>query len=131
MSLFKRVNMISHSGIPLDWKIDCDGLSDEDIETLAWIIANRFTFNVVEGIPNGGKMIEKALSEYCNPESDVLLIVDDVLTTGHSMEAERRLMISRGWKEDKIQGVVIFARGKCPNWVAPVFSMAKVLLKYC
>lgn len=49
------------------------------------------------------------------------VIVDDVLTTGESME-EMRLHYS-----SRTIGVVLFARGKCPDWVTPIFSLCSDL----
>ena len=46
-----------------------------------------------------------------------MLIVDDVLTTGASMEHERARCSGR------TIGVVLFARGPCPEWIHPVFRM--------
>ncbi|KKL20362.1 hypothetical protein LCGC14_2456230, partial [marine sediment metagenome] len=48
--------------------------------------------------------------------SSTLLIVDDVLTTGASMEKQR------AGRTNTI-GAVIFARGDCPAWVKPLFAM--------
>jgi hypothetical protein len=47
------------------------------------------------------------------------LIVDDVLTTGASMEAARAKL----WPGSLPLGVVIFARGPCPDWVWPIFRL--------
>ena len=46
------------------------------------------------------------------------LIVDDVFTTGSSIEKER----IRSTRRDQI-GVVIFARNPTPAWVHPIFTM--------
>ncbi len=119
MSLFERKEFTGHSGGKLDFKIECDDLSDDDIETLAYIISNRFKFSSVSGIPTGGIRLEKALKQYVdNDDNYPHLIVDDVLTTGQSMIEE--------YKKDKIRntiGVVIFARGAPPQWVYPIFKM--------
>ena len=42
MPLFSNKEFISHSGIKLPFKIDCNFLSDDDIRCLAEIIKNKF-----------------------------------------------------------------------------------------
>jgi hypothetical protein len=118
--LFKAGKFKSHSGLELDWKIDCDALTDEDIECLASIIASRFKFRYVYGIPEGGIRLEKALWQYASVDSSSLLVVDDVLTTGKSMNA-LKARYNSGLR--KMIGVVIFARGPCPEWVTPIFQL--------
>lgn len=103
----------AHSGDVLDFKIECDALTDEDFSSLASIIAKRFRFGDVEGIPRGGIRLATALQPYVSVGPT--LIVDDVLTTGHSMENARRAVTDRG--------VVIFARGPVPDWITPVFTL--------
>jgi len=112
MTLFKRGDFQLHSGELSSWKIDCDALTDEDIETLARLIADRFTFGFVEGIATGGWRLAKALEKWVT--TGKLLIVDDVLTTGASMEEQRA--------GREAVGVVIFARGVCASWITPMFS---------
>ncbi len=117
MNLFQNKKITSHAGLVLPFKIECDALTREDIETLADIISRHYTFNKVYGVPRGGLRLAAALEKYCSPEGDIL-IVDDVLTTGSSMEEARR----RIGKEAR--GLVIFARGKCPEWVSCIFQLA-------
>ena len=38
MSIFKKGVFTSHSGVDLLWKIDCDDLTDQDLDTLAYSI---------------------------------------------------------------------------------------------
>jgi len=106
-----------HSGQESFFKIDCDALSDEDIRALALLIADRVAFSEVVGVPRGGLRLAEALECFAIPMNEpVLLIVDDVLTTGGSMEAWRA-------GRDAI-GFVIFARGDCPSWVKALFTLA-------
>lgn len=119
MSLFDHAPFIGHTGRKLEWKIDCDALTNSDIETLAWLIARRVSFSDVHGIPNGGLRLAAALRPYRTDTSDFLLIVDDVLTTGGSMEAALKEL-----KPPNAAGIVIFARGPCPAWVSALFSLA-------
>lgn len=109
--MFVRQNFVSHSGLNLDWKIECDDLSNGDIETLAYVISKKVTFGSIYGIPRGGRRLANALQKYCT--TGPRLLVDDVLTTGGSLEAVR---------QPGDLGVVIFARGPCPDWVIPLFT---------
>ena len=107
------------SGALSYWKIDCDALSDADIETLALMLVEQLpTFGAVEGVPQGGLRLTEALRA-CPMRDDAagrpLLIVDDVLTTGASMERYRA--------GRNAIGAVIFARGLCPAWITPLFQM--------
>jgi len=118
VSLFKNEPFFSHAGIKLLFKIECDVLDDEDVETLAAIVSRKFTFGRVYGVPRGGLRLAAALEKFRSPGGKTL-IVDDVFTTGTSMEEARREMGA-----DSI-GIVIFARGKCPPWIHPIFRLAE------
>jgi hypothetical protein len=115
--LFKFGWFASHSGFQLPWKIDCeDGLRDEDWNALASIVAGKFGFSDVYGIPRGGTKFARALAPFCEPGYPTL-IVDDVLTTGRSFEDARQRFSAN------CIGVVVFARGRCPDWVWPIFTV--------
>jgi len=119
MNLFKLGDFILHSGQKSYWKIDCDALTTEDWVTLARIVYESVgKFRKAIGIPIGGLKLAKALKSYqfSNPEYPIL-IVDDVLTTGKSMERLRQEI------NDKCIGVVVFARGECPDWITPLFKV--------
>ena len=66
MSLFIREDFISHAGLPLTWKVECDALTDNDYEALAKIVSEKLTFRDVKGIPRGGIPFEKALKPFLN-----------------------------------------------------------------
>ena len=120
MNVFQLGDFKLHSGHKSKWKIDCDVLTDEDYETFAWIVSKelKIKFHKVKPIPRGGNRFGKALKKYESRSWDIhTLIVDDVLTTGKSFEEIRRKEV------ENILGVVIFARGKCPDWVIPIFQM--------
>lgn len=104
-----------HSGSPSDFKIECDALTDEEIETFAFLVSKKFTFGSVIGIPCGGWPIANSLQKYCTRFAGARVLVDDVWTTGESMELARQY--------DTDIGVVLFARGPCPAWVRPVFQL--------
>lgn len=107
----------SHSKFQLPWKLDVDALEDHDISSLAKIIAWKFAFSHVIGIPRGGVRLAEACAKYVESGFPTL-IVDDVLTTGRSM-----IKVHDEVGENTTIGVVIFARGPCPNWVWPIFSV--------
>ena len=121
-SLFRVGDFTLHSGDKAQWKIDCDALTDSDIEALAKMICEQVRpFTRVMGIPRGGMRLAKALEPFCAPPESCagVLIVDDVLTTGTSMEQARTVR-----SEALVQGAVIFARGECPEWIVPLFQMS-------
>lgn len=104
-----------HSGAFTPFKIDCDALTDKDIEAAAFMLAPLLPpFGAVEGVPRGGLRLAAAMERY--KTSGRLLIVDDVLTSGRSMESHR--------DRRDANGAVIFARGPCPIWIQPLFRMA-------
>lgn len=111
--LFVKGNFKSHAGLDLDWKIECDSLTNDDIATLAYLIGTRLKFGAVIGIPRGGSKLALALQSFRT--KGPVLIVDDVLTTGTSMNKMKA-------KYPDAVGVVIFARGVCPDWIMPVFQ---------
>ena len=124
--LFKSGDFKSHSGLDLSWKIECDALSDSEWFTIKKMIMEHTPpFRKAVGVPEGGIKLGSLLNEHATGnEEDPVCIVDDVLTTGESMEyflsqyqRNRRLMpfMAIGW--------VVFARGPCPHWVRALFQM--------
>lgn len=118
-NLFVRQEIILHSGDKSDFKIECDALSNDDWQCLAYLISKMVRFRYVWAIPTGANKLGIFLLKYLEDDENLpTLIVDDVFTTGRSMEEARSQM-----KGDVI-GVVVFSRGKCPNWITPIFQMA-------
>lgn len=79
-----------HSGAVSPYKVECDALMWEDWGTLADLIAAQVPFSAVEGVPTGGIKLALCLAQYAQPGSaHPLLLVDDVLSTGASMEQQR------------------------------------------
>jgi len=122
--LFKSIDFKSHSGLDLSWKIEMDVLSDSEWFTIKkMIIELTPPFKEAVGIPTGGSKLGDLLNEHgTGKEDDPICIVDDVLTTGESMEyfltqyqRNRRPFTAIGW--------VVFARGQCPGWVTSLFQM--------
>lgn len=113
----------SSAGLVLPWKVDCDMIKDGDIKTYAAMIATKFHFQKVYFVPTGGKRLADALQEYIKPDGKVL-IVDDVLTTGKSMEEARNALLEKGLKADDIEGVVLVSRTSIiHDWIYPIFTL--------
>lgn len=137
VNLFQLGDFTLNSGAKSRWKLECDALSDGDIEALAVMIRQMVgPFAAVSGVPRGGVRLAEALEKFRNidPKDGTLivgsvlplpfLIVDDVLTSGGSM---RRFAAGLDAPPGNIVGAVIFARGRCPAWVKAVFQMPKTL----
>lgn len=104
----------AHSGQELTWKIECDSLSDDDIRGIAFALSQVLpTFGSVEGVPRGGLRLAEAMRQYAT--TGALLIVDDVCTTGGSLE------VYRAGRE--AIGAVIFNRGELPDWCDALFEV--------
>ena len=127
-TLFKSIEFVAHAGDILDFKIECDALSDESIATIAKYIASRTSFGMVEGISkNGcrrtGCRLADALEPYAKPDAPFnILIVDCVLTTGNSMEQAKATYLPEVHEAD-ILGWAIFARTEPATWINAVFRM--------
>jgi hypoxanthine phosphoribosyltransferase len=126
VSLFQSGNFTAHSDTILPFKIECDALSDDEIHLLAELalrLLSTTTFSSVIGIPRGGVRFADAVrSNVSITKTAPILLVDDVLTTGQSMEDAANSVESR-----IVFGIVIFARGPCPHWIKPIFSLNKQL----
>ncbi len=114
-SLFELRRTTLSSGIVGGWRINFELLLDADVLTFATLIEQRVgLFGKVEGVPTGGDRLGECLRRWLHPTSDVLLIVDDVLTTGGSIRRQRNGRKAVGW--------VVFDRSKefgmeRPRWV--------------
>lgn len=128
-NLFRNGTFKLHSGETSNFKIECDALSTDDLVAIVRLIAGKYDFRNVFGIETGGELLGAMLRKHNNRNSDTYLIVDDVLTTGNSMEHAKKLLFKRIMPSImKIQGIVIFARGKCPDWIIPIFQMDDTFL---
>ena len=117
--LFKSINFKSHSGLNLSWKIEMDALSDAEWFTIKKMIMEVTPpFREAVGIPRGGVKLGDLLNEHATgKEGDPVCIVDDVLTTGRSMEEYAK-------KYDNVIGWVIFSRTRLhSDWITPLFEM--------
>lgn len=120
--LFKFGDFDLHSGDKSDWIINCEALTDEDLETLAVVGARLLRpFGCVVGIPNGGTRFAKAMCGHRSGSIDNLLIVDDVMTTGNSISQAW----DKSWNNDgTLQALVIFSRTDDIHlhWVQRIFQ---------
>ena len=123
--LFQWGRFKSAAGLDLDWKIECDTLTKADWLCIAAVGARRLPpFGKVIGVPNGGLALADALEHfrsppYQKPLSKVLLVVDDVWTTGKSM----REFVGKENPWEEWYGYVAFARGVTPH---NVLSFARI-----
>lgn len=126
---FKRIQL--HSGAWSDWKIECDALSDEEINLFAHLIACDAAFCRVYSVPTGGDRLAAALQKHCMDEKTMnfpsVLIVDDVLTTGDSIKLRKFDLVNElreeGMEHFVIMGAVLFSRTRSyPRWVRPLFT---------
>jgi hypothetical protein len=107
-----------HSGGESRYKIDLDGLGGGDWECLAYMLAERLPpFRSVDGIPRGGLALATMLERHTAPRATLSLIVDDVCSTGGSLNERRRATAFPSL------GAVVFARGPVPDWVLPLFRL--------
>ena len=79
-------------------------------------------FRKAVGIPRGGVKLGNLLDVHgTGKKEDPICIVDDVLTTGESMNEFKRI---KQWREPKKYiGWVVFARTPPPDWVNVLFQM--------
>ncbi len=121
-SLFQLGDFSLSSGGRTNWKIDCDYLTDPDLEAIA-AVAHQFLPVYKEVVPvppsrglvDNAERIAKAMRWYVQAHG-FTLIVDDVFTTGASME---RCRLEVGTHSI---GFVVFARGRPPSWIIPMFQ---------
>lgn len=130
-TLFRWGGFRSSAGNMLPFKIECDALTDEDIHCIANVIASQTTFRAVYSVPTGGDRLGLALHPFQHPDdTNRIIIVDDVLSTGRSMESAKErvneLLKNMGVEfEGEIIGWVIFARTKPPDWINAMFTLGE------
>ena len=123
MSLFVKKTFVMHSGDIGHYKIEFDAMTDDDVEALAYMIAESTAFSEVVGVPSyNGNRLAEALRPYAK-NHPAILIVDDVLTTGASMN-QTRDQAKEFYGDIPIIGVVVFARQRpTESWIRPLFQM--------
>jgi hypoxanthine phosphoribosyltransferase len=109
IDLFQKINFISHAGLPLTWKIECDAISPDEWVALAHIIREYEPRNwrAAVGIPRGGVALGKALDKYSTQNiDDPVLVVDDVYTTGKSFQD----YVAENYPNEEVLQWCVFAR---------------------
>jgi hypothetical protein len=118
MNIFIKQNAKLDTGETLPITIDCDALTDADYACIAQVIGSKLQFKKVVAASSGGVKLEKALEKCCvEDDTYATLICGDVLTTGATMKNKKSEL-----NDHNVIGVVIFAVGKCPEWVLPIFT---------
>lgn len=96
--LFEFGWFTSHAGLHLPFKIDCDALTDDTLRGIAKMLRWKFAFSEVHAVPSdetlprtpaGPRLARILREEFTLVAGYPPLIVDDVLTTGMSMEEAR------------------------------------------
>ena len=119
--LFKAGYRRLSSGVESHWKVECDSLTREDWAVLAVIAMEQFDlrFCSAKGVPTGGFPFAAALQSYRTSYVPCpYLVVDDVLTTGNSIQREREKLGIHN-----TIGLVAFARGPLPDGVHAVWHL--------
>lgn len=124
--LFQIGDFTLASGAKSRWKIECDALSPHDWAGLA-AMAMQFlpAFGRVAGVPRGGLPFADALRRHATPGSPLVLVAEDVCTTGGSISRYAQIVLNEtpGLVAGRILGVCVFARDRYPHWVTPLFRM--------
>ncbi len=123
MSLIQLGNIVLHSGATSYFKLVADAFIYDNLDGLVLLICQMVgPFSSVEGVPQGGLRLAEALRPFTGGDGPHL-IVDDVLTTGGSMEIVRGSYLASRPEGTTAVGAVVFARGQCPPWVKPLLQM--------
>jgi hypothetical protein len=132
--LFQTGTFKLAAGQESDYKIECEALGDEDWAGLAHIAVKILPpFHQVTGVPRGGFPFAQALRAHVTEppfdEPPVLLVADDVWTTGRTMKRYKTQYVTThiattGQRYSKVVGIVAFARCAIDGWVRAVFYMA-------
>jgi len=125
-NLFQMGKFQLHSGQESDFKINCDALTWRDWRTLAHLTNKMLpqAFGSIVQIERGGWYFGNAMSQYIVKGMKNVLIVDDVFTTGASMEEARNKVLEEGFPFIRdVFGAVVFARNPVPSWILALFQM--------
>lgn len=126
LTLFNFGDVQLHSGKRSNFKIDCDDLTQDDLNSIAALVAPQLPpFSKCVGIPFGGTRLAVAFGKYAQGEAFPTLIVDDVLTSGSSMLEYKNLIIVPPI------GFVIFSRTSLNtpelDWIKCLFQAPEFL----
>ena len=125
--LIERGDFKLHSGYVSSWRINAEALDEATLEAIVQTAVGVLRpFGRVVGIPRGGIRIAEVFKRYVQSDDypHRTLIVDDVLTSGRSMEQERKSRLqSRIQTQPTVEGFVLFARTQdLPIWVRAFFT---------
>lgn len=120
-NLFYFGDFTLHSGEKSNFLIDVNALSDEELTAVAqYALGFLSPYRWVVPILQGGLRFANALAPFADKNSQSVLIVDDVYTTGKSMEEALRIL--DGYPHP-VWGVVLFSRAAAtPNWIYSCFT---------
>lgn len=126
---------VLHSGLKSNFKLIADQFIEDNLEELVYLIKEVVgPFRSVEGIPAGGTRLAEALIPHTVssgmgvPFRNLHLIIDDVMTTGGSMERARQQHRGQGPAgRPGIIGVVVFTRISPPPWIRAIFTLPSEL----
>lgn len=123
MGMFQVGEFILASGKKSNFKIDCDILTVDDWASLAeFVVPSLPRFGGVIGIPSGGWKFAEALYKHRTAYAPIILLVDDVWTTGKSMKVYVP-------QDTEWHGVVLFSRAETvPHNVTVLFHLNHKLL---
>lgn len=108
-----------NSGRWSSYKIECDHLSDAEVQAACALLAEVLPpFGWVSGVPTGGDRLAEAMKPFASDDRGPLLIIDDVWTTGGSVERHR----SGFGAIPTVVGVLI-ARGPTPPDVTALLTL--------
>lgn len=109
--------------------IDCDALTDDDLDTLAKLVSDNVYYDSVIGIPKSGERFAEKLEQYTNEISfshgglPTVLIVDEVVTTGKSFQD---VIPTIPYAHSRIICLAIFSTSnpkKIPSWINCLFQL--------
>ncbi len=126
MSLIQLANFTLSSGSKSSFKLVADQFIEENLEGLVHLIKHLVgPFSSVFGVPRGGLRLAEALKSFAGQDG-LMLLVDDVLTSGRSMERLKQQVFGERVAPPCV-GAVIFARGAVPSWIKAVFQLPEEL----
>lgn len=140
MSIFKNQRVHKADGRVLPFVIDCDDMTDAELGIFAKMIIDRYPdfADVIHPNSHYGSVAPRLAKAICElrpaipyEQAKYVLVVDDVVTTGASMEkckqdheASKPLAASP-WG---YVGVSIFSHGhSIPQWIHPIFAIGDFL----
>jgi hypothetical protein len=140
MHLFQSGGVTLSAGGTSFFKLDCDDLladrrNEKCIAELLLRLVGPFdSWEIVSGNCSGlgylfsAAHLERVLEEPVNtPDVHPHVILDDVLTTGRSLERAKAAYLERAEVPRPVLGAVIFARGPAPAWVKVLCQLPKEL----